>query len=85
MAEKAEHSESEVQRIFVMRHGERKDARNPQWKKTAVRPYDTPITSRGELEAHQLSVRRYSGKVRRSLCVHCSREGLNSHRNVFCR
>ena len=52
------------QRIFVMRHGERQDTRDPSWKKTAERPYDTPITSRGKLEAFRLSERRFKGKVR---------------------
>ena len=58
-----EASGSAVQRIFVMRHGEREDSRNPQWKKTAVRPYDTPITSRGGREVHRLSNARFSGKA----------------------
>ena len=41
-----------------MRHGEREDSRNPLWKKTASRPYDTPITSRGATEARRLIVSR---------------------------
>ena len=54
-----------VQRIFVMRHGEREDSRNPLWKRTAVRPYDTPITKRGEAEAR----RKWQGKKRTELSV----------------
>ena len=58
---------AEFQRVFVMRHGEREDSRNPLWKKTASRPYDTPITSRGATEARRLTGERLSGKAR--LCV----------------
>ena len=61
---------AEFQRVFVMRHGEREDSRNPLWKKTASRPYDTPITSRGATEAHRLTGKRLSGKAR--LCVETS-------------
>ncbi len=52
------------QRLFVMRHGERLDTQNRQWKKTAARPYDTPITPRGQREALRLASERFVGKVR---------------------
>ena len=45
--------------------GEREDSRNPLWKRTAVRPYDTPITKRGEAEAR----RKWQGKKRTELSV----------------
>ena len=57
-----------VQRVFVMRHGEREDSRNPLWKKTAARPYDTPITGRGEREARLISGERFSDKARKDVC-----------------
>ena len=63
--EEASGSSYEVQRIFVMRHGEREDSRNPLWKRTAVRPYDTPITKRGEAEAR----RKWQGNKRTELSV----------------
>ena len=35
------------QSIIVIRHGERMDVVNYEWKKTAARPYDTPLSERG--------------------------------------
>lgn len=53
------------QRVFVMRHGERLDTREPRWKKTAARPYDTPLSPRGHTETHRLAKQRLSDKVYR--------------------
>ena len=52
-----------IQRLFVMRHGERLDTREPSWARTAVRPYDTPITGKGKLEAFSLAQKRFTNKV----------------------
>ena len=51
------------QHLFIIRHGERLDTKNREWKKTAPRPYDTPITPRGEREALRLAKGRFGGKV----------------------
>ncbi len=51
------------QHLFVMRHGERLDSHNKQWKETAARPYDTPITPRGRREAMSVARERFTGKV----------------------
>ena len=52
-----------IQRLFVMRHGERLDTREPGWARTAVRPYDTPITGKGKLEAFRLAQKLFTNKV----------------------
>ena len=52
-----------VQRLFVMRHGERLDSMNPSWRRTADRPYDTPITEKGKLEAYRVAQDRFLNKV----------------------
>ncbi len=57
-------SASEVtQHVYVMRHGERLDSRNRQWKTTAARPYDTPLTQHGHSEVNRLVKARLGGKV----------------------
>ncbi len=57
-------SESQVaQHVFVMRHGERLDSMDRNWKRTAVRPYDTPLTHHGHNEANRLVKCRLAGKV----------------------
>lgn len=56
-------SPSLKQHVFVMRHGERLDSRNRQWKYTAARPYDTPLTHHGHNEANRLVKARLAGKV----------------------
>ena len=58
-----------IQRLFVMRHGERLDTREPSWARTAVRPYDTPITGKGKLEAFRLAQKRFTNKVLLKLTV----------------
>ena len=51
------------QRIYVMRHGARLDSVDLQWERTTDRPYDTPITGRGKLEASQAARQRFADKV----------------------
>lgn len=46
-----------------MRHGERFDTANPYWEYNTDRPYDTPITGKGKIEAYDIAKRRYCGKV----------------------
>ena len=55
---------SKTQRLLVMRHGERLDSHDRNWKRTAARPYDTPITKHGEAEAHRVGRDRFPKKVR---------------------
>ncbi|XP_019855017.1 PREDICTED: uncharacterized protein LOC100637194 isoform X1 [Amphimedon queenslandica] len=67
MAESANDSHSTVneekQHVFVMRHGERLDSVDSTWLlNNRDRPYDTPLTGKGKVEAHQLSLKRYSDK-----------------------
>ena len=52
-----------TQRLLIMRHGERLDTRDRNWKKTAARPYDTPITKHGEAAAYGVGQHRFPGKV----------------------
>lgn len=52
------------QTVFLMRHGARHDTVYPAWKATASRPYDTPLSKRGEAETPKLIQERLSGKVR---------------------
>lgn len=51
------------QTVFLMRHGARHDAVFPQWKATASRPYDTPLSRRGHYETPKLVHERLLGKV----------------------
>ena len=67
MAENSEGGGSngtQEQHVFVMRHGERQDGVHRDWWKTAKRPYDTPLSSRGHSETSKLIERRLAGKVR---------------------
>ncbi|KAH9301454.1 hypothetical protein KI387_013037, partial [Taxus chinensis] len=43
--------ESQTQGLYVMRHGERMDNYDPQWVRTAPRPWDPPLTYNGKLQA----------------------------------
>ena len=52
-----------IQRLFVMRHGERLDTRDREWKKKAPRPYDTPLTKHGKEEALRVASQKFAGKV----------------------
>ena len=51
------------QRVFIMRHGERLDTRDPSWKRSAPRPYDTPLTRHGHSETLRLVKQRLTDKV----------------------
>jgi len=53
------------QHVFVMRHGERQDGVYRDWWKTAKRPYDTPLSSRGHSETRKLVQQRLAHKVGR--------------------
>ena len=53
----------ELQRIYVMRHGERLDSIDRQWSKRAVRPYDTPLSAHGKHEVTRLVKHRLANKV----------------------
>ena len=52
-----------MQHVFLMRHGERLDSMDRNWRRTAARPYDTPLTRRGHSEANRLVKQRLEGKV----------------------
>ena len=58
------------QSVFLMRHGARQDTACPDWRKTASRPYDTPLSGKGHLEAAQLAKRRLKGKVGKYGCLY---------------
>lgn len=58
-------SESVKQRLIIIRHGERLDNVDPDWERTAERPYDPPLTDDGEEEVRTLGQERFSGKVGR--------------------
>ena len=61
--DRSDNSGAAIQRLFVMRHGERLDTMDPRWKRTASRVYDTPITKKGEIAAFRIAKDRYMGKV----------------------
>eukprot|EP01063_Lacrimia_lanifica_P007020 TRINITY_DN14448_c0_g1_i1.p1 TRINITY_DN14448_c0_g1~~TRINITY_DN14448_c0_g1_i1.p1 ORF type:complete len:301 (+),score=79.20 TRINITY_DN14448_c0_g1_i1:95-904(+) len=43
-------------RVFVARHGEREDHRNPQWAAHASRAHDSPLSADGRGQAYALGV-----------------------------
>lgn len=45
------------QRIWIVRHGERQDIIDPEWAKTAKRPFDPPLSAHGFVQAEQLAKR----------------------------
>ena len=57
-----ERAMGDIQRLVVMRHGERLDSLDWQWKKRALRPYDTPLTKPGEKEVFRVA-QSFAGKV----------------------
>jgi len=59
----SDNSGAAIQRLFVMRHGERLDKKDPSWKRTASRVYDTPITKKGEVVAFRIAKDRFLGRV----------------------
>ena len=56
-------SDGVEQCIFLMRHGERQDGVDRNWKKTALRPYDTPLSQHAHYETPKLIKERLTGKV----------------------
>lgn len=59
-------SEPVKQRLIIIRHGERLDNVDPDWERTAERPYDPPLTEDGKEEVRTVGQERFSGKVGRS-------------------
>ena len=57
MAEK-----QKIQRIFIIRHGERLDNVDYEWELTAERPYDPPLTDDGTKQAFDAGL-RFKDKV----------------------
>lgn len=43
--------------IWLLRHGERLDTIDSNWKKTAARPFDPPLSEQGQREAQQVAQR----------------------------
>ena len=60
---------AEVQRIFIIRHGERLDNVDYGWVMKAERPYDPPLTEDGTREA-LVAGERFKDKVKTSLACH---------------
>ncbi len=56
--------DGKTQRLFIIRHGERRDYVDYRWLDTAERPYDPPLTVQGVLEAGSAARERFVGKVR---------------------
>ena len=44
--------EEAIQRMFIIRHGERLDKVDYEWVRRAERPYDPPLTEDGVRESH---------------------------------
>ena len=61
--EMASPSDGILQRIIVIRHGERLDCVDYSWTDTAARPYDPPLTESGVQQARETG-KRFVGKVR---------------------
>ena len=59
----AERDKGVGQCVYVMRHGERLDSIDRQWRNTAQRPYDTPLSQHGHHEAMRLVKQRLQDKV----------------------
>eukprot|EP01018_Ginkgo_biloba_P002584 Gb_39039 [translate_table: standard] len=59
-----------VQSLFVMRHGERMDNYDPQWIRSAPRPWDPPLTFNGKLQAWATGkrLRMEGGNITRVFC-----------------
>lgn len=64
MSEPQAEGSAKEQRLFIIRHGERRDNVDYRWLDTAVRPYDPPLTAQGTLEASSAARERFVGKVR---------------------
>lgn len=53
-----------TQIVWLARHANRLDFINPEWFKTAERPYDPPISDDGVLQAQQLAQRLQKEKIK---------------------
>lgn len=56
-------SGQDLQRIIVIRHGERLDCVDDSWGDTTDRPYDPPLTEKGVEQARETG-KQFVGKVR---------------------
>lgn len=52
-----------VTTIYVMRHGHREDMQNPQWRKTAERPHDPPLSAYGRQQAEHVTKSKLKGNI----------------------
>ena len=50
-------TESSLQHLFVMRHGDRWDDANRSWVHSAPRPWDPPLTDQGKRRARDVGIR----------------------------
>lgn len=59
-----------VQNLFVMRHGERMDNYDPEWIRSAPRPWDPPLTDAGKKEARETGerLRTQGWNITRVIC-----------------
>ena len=53
----AQKDDQSVQRVFIIRHGERLDNVDYDWVRWAERPYDPPLTDDGVKEASEAGER----------------------------
>ena len=61
----AEYAEARTRQcLYVIRHGERLDNVDYDWKRTAERPYDPPLTDTGVEEAATAARERFHDKVK---------------------
>lgn len=51
------------QTVWIARHGNRLDFVNPDWFKSAERPYDPPLSEDGVIQAQELGQRLLSEKI----------------------
>ena len=58
----AQKDDQSVQRVFIIRHGERLDNVDYDWVRWAERPYDPPLTDDGVKEASEAG-ERFKDKV----------------------
>ena len=51
-----------------MRHSARFDTANPSWEfnEGKERPYDTPLTEAGKVQAYEVAAEKYKNKVRKT-------------------
>lgn len=46
-------SEPRASTVWIVRHGSRKDFEDPEWHRTAARPYDPPLSEEGRRQAQE--------------------------------